>query len=344
MWHSYFVQGIEWGTQLTVAEMQCRLSVARIRADNSLRGAVFPVALFSPAGRTVFGAAVECRSSMAEASKIEQQLPQLGGDSRLRRRITAATSTLADGGGIICAPPTSTAALGGGGIGRPAANPPPPHCPSSVSASLSLWRSRRGGVLCIKQVEAGMAPLALFAEEQAVRKLFAFFAEAADATAAAAVGAAAAGPAGCIDQHAEGVRRNSAAAPASLGTSALSSCCPDLSGLAVGLPSSSKASPHLLQLYIEHLQVSPLKLSLSFVPAPWHQGEEAAGTSAKQSLGKQPPHPGGSSGGGGSSLVRLLLSLAQLEGAWVQLRGLELRHPLLAPNALARVVASHYVK
>ena len=296
---SLFTQGIEWGTQLTVAEAQCRLSVARIRADNSLRGAVFPVALFSPAGRTVFGAAVEC-------------------------------SSVASGDG-----------------------PPPP---SAISASLSLWRNRRGGVLCIKRAEAGMAPLALFAEEQAIRKLVAFAVEAVQSSSTPAVEAAnaLATAAGATvvesgrrdDRHGVGVLRQPDTASAS---SALFSCGPDLSGLAVGLPSSSssKASPRRLQLYIEHLRVLPLKLSLSFVPAPWHQSGEKI--PSKQATGKslqQPPagSPGDSGGSGSSGLVRLALSLAHLEGAWVQLRGLELRHPLLAPNALAQVVVSYYVK
>ena len=286
-----------------MAEAQCRLSVARIRADNSLRGAVFPVALFSPAGRTVFGAAVEC----------------------------------------------SSVAVGAG--------PPPP---SAISASLSLWRNRRGGVLCIKQAEAGMAPLALFAEEQAIRKLVSFAMEAVHSASTPAVEAANAlvTAAGATvvesgrsdDWHGVGVQRLPGAASASFGASStLFSCGPDLSGLAVGLSSSSsyKASPRRLQLYIEHLQVSPLKLSLSFVPAPWHQSGEKI--PSKRATGRSLQHnpagsPGDSGGRGSSGLVRLALSLAHLEGAWVQLRGLEMRHPLLAPNALAQAVVSRYVK
>lgn len=46
---------------------------------------------------------------------------------------------------------------------------------------------------------------------------------------------------------------------------------------------------------------------------------------------------GSESGGVGASLVRLAVSLAHLEGAWVTLRGLELKHALMSQEALVQV-------
>lgn len=52
--------------------------------------------------------------------------------------------------------------------------------------------------------------------------------------------------------------------------------------------------------------------------------------------------PGSGSNVGGG-LVRLLVSLAHLEGAWVTLRPLLLSHPLVGPDALVQVSSVAWV-
>lgn len=42
--------------------------------------------------------------------------------------------------------------------------------------------------------------------------------------------------------------------------------------------------------------------------------------------------------------MRLLLSLVNIEGAWVTLKPLALQHPLLAPGDLVQVLTAHYTR
>jgi hypothetical protein len=160
----------------------------------------------------------------------------------------------------------------------------------------------------------------------------------------------------------------------------------------------------LPQVYIDILQVSRIKVSLSFTPAPWRlltpatptspPGAPAAGASntsrawasGSHSRRAELSHPGGTGaspgagvaaaaaaggphdaaaqqaclsraviskeggqqvgkhhhhgapgGRAGSVLVRLLLSLAHLEGTWLRLKPLRLRHPLQGYDGLLQV-------
>lgn len=65
-------------------------------------------------------------------------------------------------------------------------------------------------------------------------------------------------------------------------------------------------------------------------------GDGAPGSSALALTGAAGSKAGGA-GAGGSTLVRLALSLAHLEGAWVTLKPLALRHPLLDQDGLGQV-------
>jgi hypothetical protein len=51
---------------------------------------------------------------------------------------------------------------------------------------------------------------------------------------------------------------------------------------------------------------------------------------------------GGADAGSGGRAVRLLLSLARLEGAWLSLSPLALRHPLVDAGGLAQLLSRHY--
>lgn len=65
-----------------------------------------------------------------------------------------------------------------------------------------------------------------------------------------------------------------------------------------------------------------------------HSGVVLGGSSAEHAGSSS---RGAAAGGGSSTMVRLLLSLAHLEGTWLTLKPLTLRHPLLAPDGLAHV-------
>jgi hypothetical protein len=148
-----------------------------------------------------------------------------------------------------------------------------------------------------------------------------------------------------------------------------------------GILESVQSDAYCSKIYIQSAVVSALNLSLSFLPAPWHIPDELVSASShscsSQSLVQQRSRsslwraghrysritaqgrhnhagrlggneavasPAGVMGGGRGGMLRVLLSLAQMEGAWVQLQPLQLNHPLVTPEALGQVVAGHYLR
>ena len=269
------------GLRSTAVEVLCGFSVASVRSDNSSREAECPVALFSPAGKTVFGAAVDVGNA-ADYNKSKN--PSLRGgthktplnpENRGREPGDPSGSSRRSHAGDPSSAPTPLAAQ------TPAA--PQRGSPSAMTASLSLWRCRRGGVLCVKRAVVAFAPVAVFAEELAIRKLVAFAREAAEASSAlpaAAGGSYSIEPAAAV---ALGPTQRTILATSAFPGSAtmLLSSCPDVLGL-LGRPSkageavAAAGSRPRLKLYIEHMSISPLKLSISFIPAPWHHQDFVA--------------------------------------------------------------------
>jgi hypothetical protein len=193
----------------------------------------------------------------------------------------------------------------------------------------------------LQAVSVDAAPIALFAEEASLAKLLGLGRAIAAAAAASAAHTEYGGGGG-------GVRFAPARSPAHASralpcarraaATARASASPDTS-LLDELPQlqssggrSHPGQPHAAhvttKIYIERLSVSPLKLSLSFRPAGPHAGALAASPAGLSSAG--------------SRWLRLLLSLAQIEGAWVRLKPLELRHPLLRGSDLGQLLSRHY--
>ena len=83
-------------------------------------------------------------------------------------------------------------------------------------------------------------------------------------------------------------------------------------------------------MYIESLSVAPIKLAVSFTPAPWH----ARGSGSSDATQDSGPASRG--------MVRVVLSLADIEGAWITLKALNMQHPLLGPEDLLQKVVAHY--
>lgn len=99
--------------------------------------------------------------------------------------------------------------------------------------------------------------------------------------------------------------------------------------------------------------------------SPLREGDEAARGAAERDSGgrsRSPPHEnaaagsyrradraaaraaGSDAGAADGAAVRLLLSLVNIEGAWVTLKPLALQHPLLAPGDLVQVLTAHYTR
>ncbi len=153
------------------------------------------------------------------------------------------------------------------------------------------------------------------------------------------------------------------------------------------------ADPNLLsvvqrpKVYLDSMAIARLRLSLSFLPAPWRSLPSAAlasaapaprarwqtaalsgpaGAAGAADASTRGPRLDGRGGGGGgaaaaaarslaarggapsggvtsNSMMRLLLSLAHLEGAWLTLKPLHLRHPLVGLDDLGQLLARHYM-
>ena len=353
------LDGLSTSVQFTAVEVCGTLAVSRLRSDNSVRGAEFPVSLFSPAGKTVFGTAVDIGGLEYEGSSLK---------GRTRETIIHHAE------GRVRSPAVGE---GEGDRGMTSTATQSPRlqirsAPLAMSVSLSLWRSQRGGVSCVKRAAVAFAPMAIFAEELAIRKLIAFTQQAAaEATSLsesrhtrslAATGYSFEANAATASRS----RNHILALSVCAGSAAmLLSSCPDVLGLLSSPPPSagdgeSAMVRRRMKLYFEDLHISPIKFSISFIPAPWHHQDLGAGSDSAsksrsrnrydltdatdQKEGARSRGGAGGEGGGGGRLIRLALSLAQLEGAWVQLRGFELRHPLLGPGDLLKMAAGHYIR
>ncbi|GIL97100.1 hypothetical protein Vretimale_2847, partial [Volvox reticuliferus] len=115
------------------------------------------------------------------------------------------------------------------------------------------------------------------------------------------------------------------------------------------------------RIYIEELHIGEIRISASFAPRPYGGGGADA-TAAAADVNDGPEVDGdgyapatvfglpdvaadgdGGSGGLMDSAVRLAVSLAHLEGAWVLLRPLDMRYTLMRSEALVQNVCRHYM-
>jgi hypothetical protein len=169
-------------------------------------------------------------------------------------------------------------------------------------------------VLCIEQADLQLAPVAIYVEQQHAMQLADFLTGLAAGleavTAAAAAAASAAGTDG--GTHAGGLGENgrggasgsdtagffSLPASSSLGAVAspatgLPGLSPDLEALLSGRGDAMLAPPEQ-KVYIDVLRIATLELSITFLPAPFHQGSGVPPLYAGQ-RGRQ--HPGWHAGG-----------------------------------------------
>lgn len=97
------------------------------------------------------------------------------------------------------------------------------------------------------------------------------------------------------------------------------------------------------RLYFEELHIGEIRISASFAPTPYNSRTAAAMAAAEELEGAAVDGGGAAAasaaGGGGlvDSAVRLVVSLAHLEGAWVTLRPLDMRYALMRDEALGQV-------
>ncbi|GIL46445.1 hypothetical protein Vafri_3439, partial [Volvox africanus] len=141
------------------------------------------------------------------------------------------------------------------------------------------------------------------------------------------------------------------------GTAAAVTLKGDVTG-ADGVPGPALRSR---RIYIEELHIGEIRISASFAPRPYSgSGADVAAAAADVDDGYEVDGDGyapvtviglpdvaadGDSGSGGwmDSAVRLAVSLAHLEGAWVLLRPLEMRYALMRSEALVQNVCRHYM-
>ncbi|KXZ51516.1 hypothetical protein GPECTOR_12g479 [Gonium pectorale] len=242
--------------------------------------------------------------------------------------------------------------------------------PAKVSAVGSLQHARwdnclRGAVYPIMlyspHLSVSAAPLAVSLEETHLRELSAL------ATRLMAAATAAATAEEYDDVHGGGGRVLTASDAAAVAAAAAAATASQM----VSASSRRTAAPAVVgqnasgggRVYIEELQIGEIRISVSFAPAPFR----AAASDAGGARGSSPRGPAGSSAPlrsgpaaaaaaaaaadgtatGGSGLVgsamRLAVSLAHVEGAWLLLLPLRLEYALMRQEALAQNVLKHYL-
>ncbi|GFR45600.1 hypothetical protein Agub_g6996 [Astrephomene gubernaculifera] len=161
------LQGLHGSLLVGPAKVAATAALQHVRWDNCLRGAVFPIMVYSPVGRSMFNTAVLLPAPPlpASAATVSGRSPYGSGSAgALVRRSGAGGS---GGGGVSQMRGSSPGDAGqsGGRAGGPAAPPP------ALAGRLVVWRNRPGGVTCVQHASLSTAPLAVSVEETHLREL-----------------------------------------------------------------------------------------------------------------------------------------------------------------------------
>eukprot|EP00798_Chlamydomonas_sp_ICE-L_P001331 gene1331-32688_t len=349
----FLMQDLRATVGLTPVQMSVNASIQQVQVDNCLASASFPVVICSPVSRSMFNIAVMVypggsfgqlplnrmgagditppavgwaptvvgdaeqgsHASSYEEAALKLQKLQEAVDASSCQEAALKLQKLQEAEDAVAMAPTL----------YPVKDP---RLPEAVTVQCCVWRSRRGGVLCVQHMSVEAAPLAVCVEEAYLHRIAAF------AMSSLATASGKGTKAGKSRRHGkasgvmEGRGRRSQVASHEPNTSLISGAVP---------------LEHVLlrpKVYIERMVFSAIRLAVSFAPstagpleaAQWLKGEGGMHAQASHFKAAQTVKGRASSG-----VLRTLLSLAHVESAWVQLRGLELRHPLMGHDALAQL-------
>ncbi|GAX77877.1 hypothetical protein CEUSTIGMA_g5319.t1 [Chlamydomonas eustigma] len=345
------VQGLKVGVNINDVEAQCELQLGGIQLDNCLRGAEFPVTIFSPAERNLFGNAVipQEEKIVRHEDGYQDSSATLNPDSLKALALNVSLWRSLRGGGVLCVREVNLDV-------------------APIALYLEEVALRRLASTAEQMRTASFGDTALMHSLPYGSRVshISHMLEAASKQVA---------PSEILLTSAPDIRR-------------LATLQSPSSTCASSKMISTEQSASSSKIYIQSALVSALNLSLSFMPAPWHllldephtpqstsssnnayspilytlqhnsgswrasrqhysytttAAAAAAAPTGCVHAGSSSSSAGSGAGTDGGGMMRVLLSLAQLEGAWVQLKPLQLRHPLVTHEALGQVVAGHYL-
>ncbi|KAK2078489.1 hypothetical protein QBZ16_003329 [Prototheca wickerhamii] len=195
--------------------------------------------------------------------------------------------------------------------------------PPAVRLSLVVWHRRPAGVVCVEDARLEVAPLSLWLAQTHVEDLLA--AGAALRRVFALAHGETGGDEGRARQGSSATPLETPEQPATVVSVAGGAWAPGPGLLGPGVDQLLGGAPLVLRedrkLFINYLELSPLGVSLSFMPAPLSHDR-----------------------GFHFSTLKRLVSLAELEDVRLRLAGLALRRPLIGEAALAATLQRHYVR
>lgn len=213
--------------------------------------------------------------------------------------------------------PTSRITLGSW---RPGVSKDTIKSSKAVHINMTAWKKRPGEVICIEKLDVFLAPLALEIEEEQIRVLYDFFKKSLFTLILKLT---------TNDISCQNTNNGNLSPDMTLTTTTMN----NISSIYKNIPKS--------KIYIEHLFISKLDISLSFSTIPWTSSStNNNNTNFKNNTITLTSNEEKEE----NIFFQKILSFANIDGARISLSQLELRHPLLSQQALSALFGRHYTK